>query len=392
MSSPHEFLYQIPEFNKFKITEHEKFEEEKDDKYYAKGTKNGKYYKIFFINNEKNNYFSMEEDNNQVTITYNTLSKFDLIEITSCSFKEKACPALLKKMLDRVLWEEASPFAGKKITINLSQFDLEAARFFAKADFLFPIEYIINKRLKTEENNRFFMYYKNAQISPSNKNVGLEEILFNEIELKENHNQNFFKDFLFSKRLFFENKESLLVLDSEIKKKSKDESEYKKNWENFIHNYYADTRTPEKYLLNDHKLIETTQLENNYFSEFYERTFSNPTTKDIVNNGTFFIKTKGEHQVKGYANIRFFPENSTLFLNLLFFDKMTQGKGIFKNFYEKTKKTVLNKYNPKTIYFYTTEQNTHLEFWKKENFAVKETETPGKLKLICNVPESLSKE
>lgn len=392
VSSSQEFLYQIPEFEKFKITENEEIEK-KFHNIYCYGDQNKISYKIFF--GEDNNSFTMEENDNQVTIKYKTLSESDVIEITSCSFKKESCPSLLKKMLNHIINQEASPFGGKKITINLSLFDLPAARFLSAADFLFPIEYIINKRIKIEKNNRFFMYYKNAHSLPSNQNVALEEIIFNEIEPEEkNLNQNFLKDLLSSKKIFFENKASLLFLDKDIRKKSNKESEYIENWQNFINNYYADTRTTEKYFLqkNDHKLIEITQLENDYFSEFHERTFSNPTTKGIVNNGTFFIKTKKEHEVKGYANMRFFPENSTLFLNLLFFDKMTQGKGIFKDFYKKTKEIVLKKYNPKIIYFYTTEQNAHLEFWKKENFAIKETETPGKLKLICTVSESLSKE
>ena len=107
----YEFLYQIPEFEKFKITENEELEK-KNYIIFSHGEKNNKYYEICF--EENNNFFIMKEDENQIAIRYKTLSESNLIEITSCSFKKKSCPALFKKMLDCIIMQEGSPFAEKK--------------------------------------------------------------------------------------------------------------------------------------------------------------------------------------------------------------------------------------------------------------------------------------
>lgn len=397
----HNFLNEIPTFQKFEITQNEPLKNLNDFKPY-KITNN---YKFFF--SEDDNFIIIQEKDNQLTIKFK--KDQNLIEIVSCSFSGISSPSLLNKALITMFENKETPFGSKLIAIKLSLFDLHAVEFFSKSNFLCPIEYSINERIKIKEpvesekinkNDKLFYLYFNPIdfkadkliLLNQNKNVGFKKINFEE----ENIDTSFLKDLLSAKKFFYDNKEFFLFLDQEKKQQSKgNQIIYQGLWENFINNYYLDTRTAEKYILkkDNHKLIKKTKLENNYFSEFYEKTFSNPSTKGIVNNGTFFIKEETEKKdVKGYANVRFFPENSTLFLNLVFLDKAIQKKGIFKDFYKKTKEIVLKKYNPKTIYFYTTEQNAHLEFWKKENFAIKETETPGKLKLICTVSDSLSKE
>ncbi len=133
-SPSYEFLYQVPKFEKFKITENEEFEK-KNYIIFSHGDQNEISYKIFF--DEDNNSFTMEENDNQVNIKYKTLSESDFIEITSCSFKKESSPSLLKKMLNHIINQKASPFGGKKIAINFSLFDLPAAHFFQKQVFYF---------------------------------------------------------------------------------------------------------------------------------------------------------------------------------------------------------------------------------------------------------------
>jgi hypothetical protein len=401
-SPSHEFLYQVPKFEKFKILAHHKSLDTLhtiDFLPYSEKEllENNTNFKVA-LHKEKNFLLFQTEENKAIIEFKDSPSAF---EITSCYFSNKIDMNLLNQgliALTKTSLLKTQPTTTetkleekktKPIKVTISKFDISAAQYLTEACFQFPIEYTINKRIKSTDENQFSLFFSKNTL-PIEKNISFEEsLLFKE----ENIDKGFIADLLKSKEILYENKASLPFLNQEIVKKSEgNEITYKQLWERDINNYYADTRTLEKYLFkkNDHKLIEVTELGNNYFSEFRERIFCNPTTKGIVNNGTFFIKEGKE--VKGYANIRFFPEDSTLFLNLLFFDKTIQGEGVFNHFYQKTKEIVLKKYNPKTIYFYTSKKNQHLKFWEKENFEIKETETPEKLKLICTLPESLSKE